>query len=110
MKLLLDQNLSRFLLDDLCTIWKESTHVHILGMEQASDKKIWDFAAKTGYILVSKDNDFVRMATLFGAPPKVIFLSMGNATTDDIKHCLVKHKDTINEFYNNVTESLLIIS
>ena len=109
MKLLLDQNLSRYLLGSLCELWAESSHVAVLGMGQASDREIWDFAAKNGYVLVSKDNDFVQMATLFGAPPKVILLAMGNSSTDAIKHCLLTHQKVINEFNDNQEEALLII-
>lgn len=109
MKLLLDQNLSRYLLTSICEIWPDSSHVALIGMNTASDKEIWAFAARNQYIILSKDNDFVQMATFFGAPPKVILLSIGNASTDDIKHCLLMHKKIINEFCNNLEEALLII-
>ena len=109
MKLLLDQNLSRYLLTPICEIWADSSHLALIGMATASDKEVWDFAANNGYGIVSKDNDFVQMATFFGAPPKVVLLSVGNASTNDIKHCLITHQKVINEFYYNKEEALLII-
>ncbi|MEK6745760.1 MAG: DUF5615 family PIN-like protein [Pseudomonadota bacterium] len=109
MKLLLDQNLSRYLLNSLCEVWVGSSHVGVLGMGNSSDKEIWDFSAKNDYVIVSKDNDFVQMATLFGKPPKVILLAIGNASTDAIMHCLLTHQKIINEFNNNSEEALLIL-
>ncbi len=109
MKLLLDQNLSRYLLDSLCDVWSGSSHVGVLGMGSASDREIWDFSAKNDYIIVSKDSDFVQLVTLFGAPPKIVLLSIGNASTDNILHCLLTNKKNINEFYNNPEEALLIL-
>ena len=108
-KLLLDQNLSRHLLNSLCEVWAGSVHVGALKMCCATDREIWDYAAKNGYIIVSKDSDFVQMATLFGTPPKIILLATGNASTDSIRHCLLTHKKTINEFCSNPEEALLII-
>lgn len=109
MKLLLDQNLSRYLLSPLCEVWSAISHVGVLGMGSASDKEIWDFSAKNNYIIVSKNSDFVQLVTLFGAPPKIILLSMGNASTDTILRCLLVNQKTINEFYNNPEEALLIL-
>ncbi len=109
MKLLVDQNLSRYLLEYLLSIWAGSEHVALLGMGKATDKEIWNFARENGYIIVSKDSDFVQMATLFGAPPKVILLATGNCSTDSIKHCLLAHQRDIDSFYKNQEESLLVI-
>jgi predicted nuclease of predicted toxin-antitoxin system len=37
-----------------------------------SDEKIWSFAAKNGFIITTKDDDFRGLSQLLGAPPKVI--------------------------------------
>ncbi len=36
------------------------------------------------YVIVPKDSDFRQLAFLFGAPPKVVWLRVGNASTDVI--------------------------
>lgn len=109
MKLLLDQNLSRRLLSTLCDAWPESSHVALLGLAQASDKQIWEYAAKHDFRLISKDNDFLNLAAFYGAPPKTIIVATGNASTDTVMHCLLSHRKDIEEFANNLSEAVLVI-
>lgn len=42
----------------------------------------WDYAGFHGFVIVSKDNDFRQLSFLKGPPPKVVWLSIGNAGTD----------------------------
>ncbi len=53
-------------------------------MRGAADTVIWNYARENGYTIVSKDNDFRQRAFLDGPPPKVVWLSVGNAGTDRI--------------------------
>lgn len=48
------------------------------------DLQIWQYALEHGLTIVSKDNDFRQLSFLYGPPPKVIWLSVGNAGTDII--------------------------
>jgi predicted nuclease of predicted toxin-antitoxin system len=50
---------------------------------------------------VSQDADFVDMATLYGSPPKVIWLRWGNQPTDAIEKRLWSHADAIAHFEEN---------
>ena|GEM_PF-4046306 len=36
------------------------------------DKAIWEHARSNGFVLVTLDTDFVQIAALHGAPPKII--------------------------------------
>lgn len=45
---------------------------------------IWTHAASDGYLLTSKDTDFYQRSIAFGAPPKVIWLRVGNSPTSAI--------------------------
>jgi predicted nuclease of predicted toxin-antitoxin system len=47
----------------------------------ADDSAVWRYAAAHGLILVSKDSDFRHLATVYGPPPKVIWLQVGNGPT-----------------------------
>lgn len=58
---------------------------------------------------MSKDNDFRQLAFLRGAPPKVIWLSVGNAGTDVIGELLQRNRSRIIAFAADPEESLLII-
>jgi predicted nuclease of predicted toxin-antitoxin system len=59
---------------------------------------VWEYAGRHDYVLVSKDSDFNDLAFVHGPPPKVIWLRIGNASTDAIAEQLVGAADTISAF------------
>jgi predicted nuclease of predicted toxin-antitoxin system len=76
MKLLFDQNLSPRLPRLLADIYPESAHIRDLGLRDATDTVIWEFAKSNGYVTVSKDSDFQARSLLYGHPPKFIWLAL----------------------------------
>ena len=72
MKRLLDQNLSPRLVRTLETVFPGSSHVRLVGLRDADDAAVWEFARDHDFIIVSKDSDFHQRSFLFGFPPKVI--------------------------------------
>jgi predicted nuclease of predicted toxin-antitoxin system len=80
-KLLFDQNLSFKLCEQLADLFPDSDQVRRLGMAEADDRAIWDYAKANGFAVVSQDSDFAEMAALLGPPPKVIWLRGGNQPT-----------------------------
>jgi len=98
MKLLFDQNLSFKLCRQLADIFPDSNQIRLLGMEKADDRLIWEYAKANDFILVSQDVDFADMATLYGPPPKVIWLRCGNQPTKAIEKRLGDHADDIAAF------------
>ena len=88
MTLLLDQNISHKLAARLADVYAGTVHVRDLGMRSADDKVIWDFAKTNGYAVLTKDGDYHQMSLLYGAPPKVIWLRVGNVSTDDVETLL----------------------
>ena len=83
MKLLLDQNLSPRLVTRLSDVFPAAEQVQSVGVGSQPDLDIWDFAAKNGYTIVTKDVDFSDMSILLGAPPKVIWIQLGNCKTGE---------------------------
>lgn len=65
--------------------------------EPAEDKEIWDWAKKEGFAIVTNDEDFLNLNTLYGSPPPVVLLKIGNSSTAFIANILVKHKERIEE-------------
>lgn len=49
-------------------------------------------------LVVGKDEDFHRLAVLHGAPPKFVWIRLGNCTTDDIAQLLRRHHADIIHF------------
>ena len=62
MKLLFDQNLSFKLCRLLADVFPESNQIRLIGMEEAEDRAIWEYAKANDFILVSQDADFADMA------------------------------------------------
>ncbi len=109
MRLLLDENLSPKLVDALRAECPGSTHVRSVGLRGAEDLTIFEYAAGHGYAIVSKDNDFRQLSFVRGAPPKVIWLSVGNAGTAAIADVLRSQRERIEAFERDDEESLLVL-
>ncbi|MCF6236542.1 MAG: DUF5615 family PIN-like protein [Gammaproteobacteria bacterium] len=74
----MDENISSKLVKFLTKDFPESSHIDFLQMQGTTDTCIWEYAQDENYIIVSKDNDFRQRSFLFGSPPKVIWLAVGN--------------------------------
>ena len=109
MRLLLDQNLSRNLIARLGDAFPGSQHVAAVGLDTAADREIWDHAREYDYVIASKDSDFRQLAFLYGPPPKVLWLRVGNASTAAILGMILDHAESIDAFAATDDEALLVI-
>ncbi len=109
MKLLLDQNLSRHLVEHLRDAFPESEHVSALGLDTATDEEIWEYAREQGHLIVSKDSDFRQLAFLHGPPPKALWLRVGNASTAAVLQLILDHVEVIEVFGVSEDEALLVL-
>ncbi len=98
MRLLFDEQVSDRLPARLADLYPASLHVTTLGLLGASDEAIWRAAATHDCVLTTKDEDFHRLSILRGAPPKVIWIRLGNCTTDDIEKLLRQHHLDVIQF------------
>jgi hypothetical protein len=64
MKLLFDQNLSFNLCRSLTDLFAGTSQVRLVGLADASDRTLWNYAKDNGFTLVSLDSDFAEMAAL----------------------------------------------
>jgi predicted nuclease of predicted toxin-antitoxin system len=108
-KLLFDQNLSRHLVTRLADLFPDSSHVASLGLDTASDREVWDYAADQGFAIASKDSDFRQLAFLLGPPPKSIWLRVGNRSTSAIAMLLTESAEAIEEFAKSEESALLVL-
>lgn len=109
MKLLFDQNLSPRLTRMLADIYPESIHVREIGLRDADDLVIWQYARAQGFVIVSKDSDFQQRSLLHGAPPKFIWLRVGNCTVKTIESLLRRYSAAIHTFDLNDSKSHLML-
>ncbi len=95
MKLLLDENLSRRLVPMLEAHYPGTTQVALERLQQAVDLEIWQFAKEQDYVILTRDSDYYDLSMIRGAPPKVIWLQIGNCSKDVIADLLIRKKTDI---------------
>jgi predicted nuclease of predicted toxin-antitoxin system len=108
MKLLFDQNLSFKLCRQLADLFPGSQQIRQIGMAQANDRAVWQYARDHQFTLVSLDADFTEIAALVGPPPKLIWLRCGNQPTSAIESLLRGHSDAIAAFESDAAACLEI--
>jgi predicted nuclease of predicted toxin-antitoxin system len=109
-KLLFDENLSPKLVALLAAEYPGSAQVELVGLRGATDSAIWDYAQANDFILVSKDNDFRQKAFLLGAPPKVIWLAVGNSGTALVARLLKRNLEEVESFAVSADDGLLVLN
>jgi predicted nuclease of predicted toxin-antitoxin system len=96
--LLFDENLAARLVTDLADLYPGCAHVGDRSLAGVSDHVVWQYARDHGFIVVTKDEDFQRFSVLYGAPPKVIWIRLGNCSTADIVRLLSERRNEIDRF------------
>jgi predicted nuclease of predicted toxin-antitoxin system len=56
---------------------------------------------------VTKDNDFAELAVLRGAPPKVVWLRIGNCSSAAVEQVLRRRASDIEEFAHDADRVVL---
>ena len=107
--LLFDENLSPRLVRLLAEAFPGSSHVDDAGLHGHADGDVWHYAGEYNFVLVSKDNDFRQLSFLRGAPPKVIWLHIGNGPTSAVVDLLVNHVADVAMFVQDADAALLTL-
>ena len=107
MKLLLDQNISYRIVKRITSTYPGSEQVRRLGLENKTDREIWNFAKNENFTIVTFDSDFYDMSILQGHPPKVIWLKVGNSTTQNLESILIEKSNQIIAFIEDSEISCL---
>ncbi len=98
MKLLFDQNISFRLIPKIVDIFPESKQVRELGLENSTDTEIFSYAKENDYAIVTFDSDFCDLNILKGFPPKIIWIRLGNTTTNNLVKLLQNKSELIKLF------------
>jgi len=109
-KLLLDENLSDRIIPSILDLYPDSSHAKTLGLLRTDDSIIWSFAEQHGFTIVSKDSDFHQRSLVFGAPPKFVFLRVGNCPTSRITGLLRAEFVIVSAFISDPSTSILVLA
>ncbi|QQR86494.1 MAG: DUF5615 family PIN-like protein [Flavobacteriales bacterium] len=109
MKFLIDHNLSPILVHHLKDHYPGSVHTSTLGFDRTPDHDLWRYAKDNGFSILTKDTDFEQLSLLHGAPPKVIWLRIGNAPTKVVRELIDAHRDDIQAFLQDEERSFMAL-
>ena len=59
-----------------------------LGLQQASDKRIFSAAREANAVVITKDQDFVHLLNQLGPPPQVVWITCGNTSNAEMRKIL----------------------
>lgn len=84
------------------SLWNSDDYVHQFDIDpKASDEEIWLFARDNDLTIITKDSDFSNRLMLYGAPPKLIHIRLGNMSVKDLYRHLEKNWIAILELNRN---------
>ena len=73
----LPPGLARYLTDRFGV---QADHVRELGLRDADDLTIFQYAKKTSSVVVTKDSDLVELVYRHGIPPQIVWVTCVNTT------------------------------
>ncbi len=109
MTLLFDENLSFRLVIALADLYPGSLHVRSANLARADDLAIWRHARAAGLTIVTLDSDFVDLGSVYGAPPKVIWIRSFDTATAAILALIRPRTVDIRRFLADPDEGVLIL-
>ncbi len=78
---LVDNQLPPALARALLSAGLACVHVQDIGMAEASDGEIWDYANRKNCVVISKDEDFLFLASTRPGKAQLIWIRLGNCRT-----------------------------
>lgn len=117
MKFLVDAQLPRRLARQLVGLGHDALHtLDLPAGNRTADQDILKLADQTDRVVVTKDSDFVTTFLLRGEPEKLLLISTGNISNDELEtlvaanHQAIADALTVNAFVELTRTGLLIHS
>lgn len=87
----IDAQLPPALVEWLAEWGATSRHVADLGLLAAHDEAIFAAARRALAVVVTKDEDFVRLLETHGPPPQVLWVTVGNVRNARLRSLFERH-------------------
>jgi predicted nuclease of predicted toxin-antitoxin system len=81
MRFLVDAQLPPSLVRILCDAGHICEHVGDVGLREADDAPIWQYAMSNDAAIVTKDEDFANRKAARAAGPQIVWIRIGNCLT-----------------------------
>ena len=101
MKFLVDNQLPAELARFLARNGIDCQHVLDVGLAEAKDMRIWEYAGAYDRIIISKDEDFLYLASLPEAKARFVWIRFGNCGTKLLLHKIEQLWGKVEEGFNN---------
>jgi len=96
-KFLVDNQLPAALARFLSARGCECLHVLDVGLAKASDREIWQYATSCGFVLISKDEDFLYLAGSEKERAPLVWIRIGNCRKREMLEVIDRAWDRISE-------------
>lgn len=80
MRFLVDAQLPPALARMIAAKGFQAEHVYDLGFGEAEDSTVWDYAKRENAVIVTKDEDFILIASIRPDGPAIVWVRLGNTT------------------------------
>ena len=101
MTLLFDENISYRIIKKIQNDFPGCIHVTDIAPSVKGDMKIFQFAKRNNFFIVTYDEDFYELQLLNGFPPKIIWLRFGNTSTLNVLSKLLDKRQEIVSFFES---------
>ena len=109
MRLLFDQNVSYRVVKQLKPNFSDIIGVREVGLLNADDVHIWEYARQHDYTVVTFDKDIPNIGSVRGFPPKIIWLHTGNLSNQAVVDLFLNRSDEFANFIANVRKGCLLV-
>jgi predicted nuclease of predicted toxin-antitoxin system len=87
--ILIDAQLPPSLARMLTNAGHQAKHVREVGLRNATDGVIWDYAVRERAVIVTKDEDFALRRLHVSDGPTIVWLRIGNSSTPALQRRLM---------------------
>jgi predicted nuclease of predicted toxin-antitoxin system len=85
-------------------------HVDGIGLPvPAKDTEIWKYAKQNNYVIITNNDDFLNLSSIYGFPPKVVLLRTGNQSRKYTERLLIDIKPRMVTFAESLEYGVLEI-
>jgi predicted nuclease of predicted toxin-antitoxin system len=100
-KILIDAQLPPSLKVLLCEAGHEAHHVTDIGLRDAADSVVWEYAVREEIIILTKDEDFAARRLRNRDRPIIIWLRVGNSSSAALADWLMPLLPSIQDLVNS---------
>jgi len=78
-------------------------------LEHADDIVIWEYARDHDFVVLTQDRDYLNLSVRYGAPPKVVWLRVGNIKPLPLYALLTENHGRVEAFVADRNTGLMIL-